>query len=181
MGKPNRKGACTRFFAVPPGAFSNSCCTSRRFSAVLEGAFCCTCTRLWAWPSRPRIHPRKRKQNGRSTAPPNPPDLGGPPAGGPRPGPSRLAEPRDRGHGRPVPYPYAGPVRPRQTSDRAGRRAEPGRLPRIEHARRHWIQMYAPPRDGSGRPGFWLKKSLAAVRLSVRSLAGRYSGGILPV
>ena len=53
---------CTRFSAVPPGAFSNSCCTSRRFFAVLVRAFCCTSRRFWAGPRRPRIHPRKRKQ-----------------------------------------------------------------------------------------------------------------------
>ncbi len=70
--------------AVPAGAFL----------LCLKAPFCCTWRRLWARPRRPRIYPRKRKQNGRSTAPPNPPDLSGPPVGGPRPGPSRPAEHR---------------------------------------------------------------------------------------
>ena len=179
------------------GAFSNSCCTCTRLFAVLTRAFCCTCTRLWARQRRPRIHPRKRKQDGRSTAPPDPPNLSGPPAGGPRPSlsASRIPAELDRccGTGRPrllctrsisrtpaepdrrcsrpcldPPWPYA---RPRQSlADRQNRAT------RIRHARQYRLDTRAP----SGQSGLLAETSPAAVKSSVQSHLNQYSGGVCP-
>ena len=107
-----------RIPAVPLGAFL----------LCFEAPFCCTSRRFCTRPRRLRIYTQNDQTNnhGRSTAPPNPPNLSGPPVGGPRPGPSRPA-----GH-RPDPEiaAMAGPVPGRSWphAQTGSAPAEPNRL-----------------------------------------------------
>ena len=148
------------------------CCALRRlfkFLLYLQALFCCALRRLFAVPTGAFghgsaalafTHKTRFKDTGGARLP-------------------RSSRPKRAAHRRPMSRPRLGrpnlemavtadpfrirtpgPVRPRQTSDRAGRRAEPGRLPRIGNARRHRIRTYAPPRDEPGRR-LWLKKSPA--------------------
>ena len=76
------------------------CCALRRlfkFLLYLQALFCCALRRLFAVPAGAFGHGsaalafthKNENKHGRSTAPPNPPDLGGPPVDGPHPGPFR--------------------------------------------------------------------------------------------
>ena len=139
------------------------CCALRRFFKFLlylQALFCCALRRLFAVPTGAFGHGsaalafthKNENKHGRSHGSPESSRPWRAARRRPTSRPFQIAEPRDGSHGRPVPYQYArAGIRPRQTSDRAGRRAEQGHLPRIEHARRHRIRTYAPPRDEPGR------------------------------